>query len=176
MLEFIPFRFKVSLFDLQQGVQGELLAQGAFSEVSGLEMTMATKTLKEGGRNWGDVQLAGKTTFAPIVLKRGITQVDDLYQWMDICTRQANFDFRMQGQIDVYDSYSDTTKESQKALLSWRIDRAMAVKFKSADLSATASSVALEEIHLVHEGLQLIRRGNANKGVGEREGKGNGNG
>ena len=74
--EFIPFRFRVALYD---GEGGRLLCRGAFSEVSGLEATMAPKTLREGGRNWGEVQLAGPTSFAPVILKRGITEVADLW-------------------------------------------------------------------------------------------------
>ena len=48
--EFMAFRFHVKLF--AQDGDGPVLCQGAFSEVSGLEATMAPKALKEGGRNW----------------------------------------------------------------------------------------------------------------------------
>ncbi|MEH6443776.1 MAG: phage tail protein [Oceanospirillaceae bacterium] len=158
MPEFIPFRFKVSLFNVTDDAAKALVAQGAFSDISGLEISMSAKTIKEGGRNWGDVQLAGKTTFPTLVLKRGITDIDDLYAWIDISTRQANYAYRMQGLIEVFDQNFSNSTSSAQPILSWHIENAMAVKFKSADLSANASAVAIEELHLVHEGLQLTRR------------------
>jgi phage tail-like protein len=41
--------------------------------------------------------------------------------------------------------------------MTWRLSNALPVKFKGPDLSATASQVAIEELHLVHEGLELER-------------------
>ncbi len=157
MAEFIPFRFRVSLFTVD-GEQEALVCQGAFSEVSGLEATMAPKTIKEGGRNWGEIQLAGNTTFAAIVLKRGVTEINDLYTWFDITTRQANYAYRMRGVIDVYDQ-NRAADGNVAPLLSWNIDNAMATKFKGPDLSSSSSQVAIEELQIVHEGLSLVRRG-----------------
>lgn len=147
--EFIPFRFRVALYD---GEGGNLLCRGAFSEVSGLEATMAPKALKEGGRNWGEVQLAGPTTFAPIILKRGITELADLWSWFDMSTRRSNYALRMSGTIDVFHPESP-----DQPLLRWRITNALPTKFKGPDLSSTASQVAIEELQLVHEGLELER-------------------
>ena len=48
----------------------EALCEGAFSEVSGLEAAMETKTIKEGGANYGAHQRAGQVSFATVVLKR----------------------------------------------------------------------------------------------------------
>lgn len=152
-VEFIPFRFVVTLYP-EGGSADKPICSGAFSEVSGFEFTMTAKNLQEGGRNWGEVQLAGTTKFAPITLKRGITRVADLYKWFDVTSRQANYAFRMSGQIDVYDqNYHDNN--NIKPVLSWLLVRALAVKFKGPDLSATSSQVALEELQLVHEGLEL---------------------
>ncbi len=156
MAEFIPFRFRVSLFSME-GKEEALVCRGAFSEVSGLEATMAPKTIKEGGRNWGEIQLVGNTTFAAIVLKRGVTDINDLYTWFDITTRQANYAYRMRGVIDVYDQNRAEDSEVEP-LLSWQIENAMATKFKGPDLSSTSSQVAVEELQLVHEGLTLVRR------------------
>ena len=147
--EFIPFRFRVALYD---GEGGRLLCRGAFSEVSGLEATMAPKTLREGGRNWGEVQLAGPTSFAPVILKRGITEVADLWNWFDVSTRQSNHALRLSGTIDVYHP-----QDPDKQLLRWRITNALPTRFKGPDLSSTASQVAIEELQLVHEGLELER-------------------
>lgn len=155
--EFVPFRFVVTLYpeDPSGGSNKQPICSGAFSEVSGFELTMTPKNIQEGGRNWGEVQLAGATRFAPITLKRGITKMADLYKWFDITSRQANYSYRMTGQIDIYDqNYHDNS--DVKPVLSWNIKRAMATKFKGPDLSSTSSQVAIEEFQLVHEGLSLL--------------------
>lgn len=149
MPEFIPYRFQVALSRAGQGT-GQIVCRGAFSEVSGLEATMTVKGLREGGRNWGEVQLAGPTRFATIVLKRGVTEVDDLYSWFDVTTRQANYGYRLDGRIEVFDP-----GDARVRRLSWRLHNAMATRFKGPELSATAHQVAIEELHLVHEGLTL---------------------
>lgn len=152
---FIPFLFRVSLYTGENwdgGSSQQLLCSGSFSEVSGLEATMAPKTFKEGGGNWGEIQLAGTTTFPPVILKRGITEVADLWNWFDASTRQANYALRYSARIEVYHPSDDS-----KPLLVWSLSKALPTKFKGADLSATASQVAIEELHLVHEGLVLER-------------------
>ncbi|MEJ2509746.1 MAG: phage tail protein [Gammaproteobacteria bacterium] len=149
MAEFIPFRFKVSLLS-DSG--GEVVCAGQFSEVTGLEVTTEPYTVREGGRNWGGIQRSGHTSFAPIVLKRGATSVHDLWAWFDIVTRGANYGYRMSGEITVL-----YPGRAAKAALVWKLKNVLPVKFKGPDLSATASQVAVEELHLVHEGLTLER-------------------
>jgi phage tail-like protein len=152
--EFVPFRFVVTLYSESDTSQSPICS-GAFSEVSGFEFTMTPKSVQEGGRNWGEVQLAGSTKFSAITLKRGITRVNDLYKWFDVSTRQANYAFRMTGFIDVYDQvYVDNSEV--KPVLRWQLIKAMATKFKGPDLSATSSQIAIEELQLMHEGLVLV--------------------
>ena len=146
--EFIPFRFRVTLFDSADVSQE--LCQGAFSEVSGLEASMTPKTHKEGGRNWGEVQLSGPVTFPPVILKRGITDIDHLWNWFETTTRSANYGLRYSGMIEVF-------LPSGEPALRWNLINVLPTKFKGPDLSATASQVAVEELHLVHEGLTLER-------------------
>lgn len=150
MPEFIAYRFQVSLYS----EEGGLLCRGAFSEVSGLELSMSPKTYREGGRNWGEVQLAGPVSFQPVVLKRGITEIADLWNWFDATTRQANYGLRYSGTIEVYDP-----DHPERPALVWRLTNALPTKFKGPDLFATGNQVAVEELTLVHEGLELTRPG-----------------
>ncbi len=146
--EFIPFRFRVTLFDSAD--ISEEVCRGAFSEVSGLEAGMTPETYREGGRNWGEVQLSGPTTFPPVILKRGITEMDHLWKWFEITTRSANYGLRYSGVIDVY-------YPSGEPAFRWKLINVLPVRFKGPDLSASANQVAVEELHLVHEGLTLER-------------------
>ena len=54
---------------------------GAFSEISGLEATMEHKAIKEGGNNYGPQLRVGPVSFATVVLKRGLVEVDNLWDW-----------------------------------------------------------------------------------------------
>jgi len=132
----------------------EPLCEGAFSEVSGLEAAMETKTIKEGGANYGAHQRAGQVSFATVVLKRGMTQARDLWSWWglfagagtDASRTNGAFAHRLTVRIALLDLQSNT-------VLKWRLERAMPVKFKAADFNARSTEVGIEEIHLVHEGL-----------------------
>lgn len=165
--EFVPFRFKVSLFGANQN---DLLCAGYFSEVTGFELTMEPKVIKEGGRNWGEHQRSGPTKFAPLVLKRGVTSVSDLWTWFDITTRQHYYGYRMSGEVVVLGNPTLKPEWSpgqpvpanqvpeENPLMTWKLTGVLPTKFKGPDLSSTASQVAIEELHLVHEGVELVRK------------------
>lgn len=159
---FIAMNFKVALYfvapaaDASAPASEEILCEGAFSDVTGLEATMTVKSLREGGRNWGDVQLAGPTTFSPVILKRGVTETAHMWDLMDFVGRRAVYNYRLQGRIEIFDQ---SQADQPEPVLTVNLSNVMPTKFKVPDLSATASQVAVEELHLVHEGMELVRRG-----------------
>jgi len=179
MSEFVPFRFRISLYN---GSKDQLLCAGYFSEVSGFDLTMQPKVITEGGRNWGDLQRSGATKFAPMILKRGVTSINDLWNWFDITTRQSNYGYRLEGEIVVLGNPTATPMAGKgkgshsgqtikdSPIMTWKLVGVLPTKFKGPDLSATASQVAIEELHLVHEGLELVRpaagSGNSSTGTG----------
>lgn len=136
--------------------QEEALCEGSFSDVTGLEASMEPRTIKEGGANYGAHQRAGQVNFATVVLKRGMTTARDLWHWWalfagagtpDGSTRtNGAFAHRLTVRITLLDV--DATPR-----MKWRLERAMPVKFKTADFNARATDVGIEEIHLAHEGL-----------------------
>ncbi len=152
MSEFVPFRFKVNLYNSENN---QLLCSGKFSEVTGFELTMEPKVIQEGGRNWGELQRSGMTKFAPIILKRGVTTVNDLWSWFDASTRGSNYGYRLHGEIIVLGNPVEGNEENP--VMTWQLENVMATKFKGPDLNSTANQVAIEEIQLVHEGLRLER-------------------
>ena len=122
------------------------LCQGAFSELTGLEATMEPRTIREGGRNWGSLQRPGAVNFATVVLKRGITPARDLWWWFELLG-QGGYVARLKADIELRDI------EGQR-VMGWTLRRALPVKFKAADLNARATEVGVEELHIVHEGLE----------------------
>ncbi|WP_058557766.1 phage tail protein [Thiohalocapsa sp. ML1] len=168
---FIPFRFLVTLFsadkadgataadtpEANRAESGGILCGGQFSEVTGLEVTMTPKTITEGGRNWGALQRSGPTSFSAVTLKRGVTTINDLWAWFDVTTRGANYGYRLRGEISVLGNPRGGGEPAP--VMTFKLTNVLPVKFKGPDLSATANQVAIEELQLVHEGLELVRPG-----------------
>lgn len=124
------------------------LCSGAFSECTGLEATMEPKVIKEGGRNYGVNQRSGPVTFATVILKRGMTTTRDLHHWFELVGNGA-YAYRLSATITMFDL-------NGKGILSWKLEKALPIKFKSADLNAKNSEVGIEELHLAHEGFTMI--------------------
>lgn len=146
------FRFQVDFkqVSLSGGAGGGSVAlcSGAFSECSGLEATMEPKVIKEGGHNHGVNQRAGPVTFATVILKRGMTATRDLWNWFDLVSRQGKYAYRLEAVITLFD-------HAGQGILAWKLENALPVKFKAADLNAKGTEVGIEELHVVHEGLTL---------------------
>ncbi len=147
-----PFRFQVDFKEQLIGNDSEgddlLLCSGAFAECSGFEATMEPKVIKEGGRNWGAVQRSGKTSFATLVLKRGMTSTRDLWAWYEF-VGTGKYAHRLNVVVTLFDT-------AGAAQLAWKLTQALPIKFKAADFDASGREVAIEELHLAHEGLSLL--------------------
>ncbi len=155
---FNTFRFRVDFFDTtvdsdESGTKRRLCG-GAFSECSGLEATMEPKAIPEGGRNFGEHQRAGRTTFSTLVLKRGMTENRDLWRWFDAVANGA-YAYRMNAVVTMLDLGQEV--DDPKGMLQWEVANALPIKFKAADLSADSKDIGVEELHLAHEGLHLMK-------------------
>jgi phage tail-like protein len=146
---FVPFRFRISLTgsNLPAGLGPGPLCRGSFSEVTGLEATMSPRAIREGGRNFGQVQRPGPTAFGTVSLKRGFTSLNDLWTWFDLVANRERFGRLLNGNIDIY-SGTDLA-------LTWNLINVLPVKFKSPDLSASSTQVAIEELQIAFEQLTL---------------------
>jgi phage tail-like protein len=146
------FRFHVDFFtdslaDSNSHDQFQVCS-GAFAECTGLEATMEPKVIKEGGRNYGVAQRAGNTTFATVILKRGISKNQNLYQIFNSISTGL-FAPRMQVTINLFNLDGSVA-------LAWQLDRAMPIKYKFSDLNSRNSEIGIEELHLAHEGLWSV--------------------
>lgn len=141
----IPFRFELRF---RQSGSDVGICSGAFAECSGLEATMEPKVIKAGGVNYGAAQRAGQVSFATVILKRGMTSTRDLWKWF-FTVADGGYAHRIDVEIDVLNGAGEK-------VLAWGLKACLPVKFKSADLNAKGTEIAIEELHLVHEGLSLI--------------------
>lgn len=141
------FNFEVILAPSGQGGDEGVTRTAAFSEVSGLELTMEPVVLREGGYNYGVRQLLGKVSSPALVLKRGLTTDRAFWDWVERCTRGGYPLPYVSGEILVY-------APDRSTVARWAFHNGICTKVRSADLNASsASAVALEELHIAHEGL-----------------------
>jgi phage tail-like protein len=133
------------------GDTAPVAVSAAFAECTGLEATMEPKVIKEGGRNYGVAQRSGPVTFATVILKRGMTSNQDLWAWFDLVANGA-YAHRRSATITLFDI-------SGQGVLAWKLEKALPIKFKAADLNAKGSDVGVEELHLAHEGFSLVTAG-----------------
>lgn len=150
------FRFQVDFMEDtlgNGGTGGDVpLCSGAFSECTGLEATMEPKVIKEGGRNYGPAQRAGQVSFSTVILKRGMTTTRDLWRWYELVTSNNAYAYRLSVHISMF----GPSASADTPILTWKLARALPIKFKAADLNAKGTEVGIEELHLAHEGLTLV--------------------
>lgn len=135
--------------------QGAALCDGGFQECSGLEIEMDVQELQEGGRNDGVIRRVGRGRYSPLVLKRGMVYGAGqgvnpaFWEWIQGV---------LAGELPV-PRYDGTVKalaaDGHTVLAVWSFDRALPQKVSGPALNAKTGDVAIEELHLAHEGLRL---------------------
>jgi phage tail-like protein len=132
----MPFRFRVEI--------GGITSAGA-SEVTGLQIETETEPYEEGGVNDFVYQLPKRTKYQHIILKRGITDLDDMWNWFQEVV-SGSFQ-RKNGAIILMDSSGND---------SWRWDffEAYPVKWTGPELRSDSNTVAFETIELAHHGIR----------------------
>lgn len=128
---------------------------------------MEHKVVRQGGVNYGARMLVGPVSFGTVILKRGIARSQTLWRWwsmfagadgvMDGRPTKENRSDVLIGLISTTlpkDAKPNATPE-RKVAMGWMLRNAMPVKFRVADLNAKGTDVAIEELHLVHEGLHV---------------------
>jgi phage tail-like protein len=141
---FTAFNFAV---EITRDDDPKPLCAAAFAECDGLEMTMEVKTIREGGNNGRQVRLTGPYSYGQLTLKRGFTDAFDFWKWMN--DTLENPALRASGEVVVY--AADGSTERARVVLS----RCLPVKFKAPPLNAKDGTVAIEELQLAYESLQL---------------------
>jgi phage tail-like protein len=123
---------------------------GLFREIHGLEVTVEVATYVEGGENGFVHQLPGRMTWPRITLKRGITDSDALFSWVNKTAgsgfaTNSNKLTRSTGAITVLGS-------DGRRLRSWDLQAVFAVRWSGPRFSAESTDALEEELELAHHG------------------------
>lgn len=135
---FLNFNFLVEL---------DGITRAAFHEVSGFDSTIDVIEHREGGDNTTPRKLPAQTKHGNIVLKWGMTDDEELYQWhRDVVTGTV---LRRNGSIVLLDRRGQEVAR-------WNFFNAWPAKYTAPDLNAEGNDVAIETMELAHEGLVRV--------------------
>ena len=134
---YLGFRFVVE-------IEGLIVA--GFTEVSGLSAEVTPFAYKEGGVNEFEHQLPGPATWPRLVLRRGLTDVDNLWRWHEDVRRgrvvRRNGSIILGGESHRRTAATDGTSPAPTRS-----------NGSGPELRAASATVAVESVELVHRGL-----------------------
>jgi phage tail-like protein len=147
----------------------EQLGDGGFQECSGLDLEADIREYLEGGRNDSVIRRVGRVKLQPIVLKRGMFApsaahpagssgsgpngdrvIPDLWLWLQDMVRGQLPVRRFDGVVNVRGPSGDQPRAT------WRFVRGLPLKLVGPALNAKTGELAIEEMHVAHEGLWLV--------------------
>lgn len=125
---------------------------GKFMEVSGLEVEVAVENVEEGGENGFVHHLPGRMSWPNIVLKRGVTQSNNLLEWLN---KSSGEKFASGGNKLTRSSAAITlVGPTQKRLRAWEFVDAFPVKWKGPEFAAETNNAATEQLEIAHHGFK----------------------
>ena len=146
VLRDVPYGNFNFLVDLGDGnTEG---AQAGFTEVSGLSMAIDVIEYRLGnGAETGAMKLPGRASYGEVTLKRGIIGSLNLYKWID--------EVRNGGTARRTVTISLMTEDRSAIVTTWKLLRAWPARFAAGPLIAASRELAIEELVLAHERLEL---------------------
>lgn len=114
----------------------------AFQEVSGLNMSLETKEVVEGGRNDYTHHLPVRAKYNELVLSRGlITKGSDISNWITNTIQGG-----LREQIITKTITLHLLNEKASPLSTWTFNNAFPVKWEISNLNAERSSLVIERL------------------------------
>jgi phage tail-like protein len=147
--ETVIYPFTAFSFAVEIQVEGvsEKVCNASFSECDGLEMSREIKTIREGGNNGRQFRLSGPISYGQLTLKRGMTETFDLWDWFSATLSDPSL--RADAEVILFDSDGQTERAS------FRLSRCIPIRLKAPALNAKDGMVAIEELQLAYESLEL---------------------
>ncbi len=154
---FPAFNFAVSIRLGDSGT--DPLCEAAFAECSGLEVTTAVKTIRQGGDNNRPVHLSGPVNYGTLSLKRGMTSAFDLWDWVERVTRDGERHLRATCEVELL------AADRTGPVVTFVLSGCLPVAIKAPALDALAGGVAIEQLDVAYEMLTLQRPAGGARGA-----------
>lgn len=123
--------------------------EAGFQEVSSIGMEVAVTEYRNGNSKENNVtKMTGLAKYSNVMLKRGLIGSSSLYQWLD---QIRNGDQNALRTVVIQLQSEDHTQVVQ----TWKLLRARIVKHVSGPFNAKGTDVAIEEMVLAYERLEM---------------------
>jgi phage tail-like protein len=141
---YVQFNFLVDL-----GTGNTDGAEAGFQEVSGIGMEVTVAEYRNGNEKENSVRkITGLNKSTDVTLKRGVIGSLNLYRWLD---QIRNGDQAALRNVVIQLQNEDHTGVVQE----WKLLRARIIKHTSGPLNAKGTDVAMEELVLAYERLEM---------------------
>lgn len=141
---YVQFNF---LVDLGDGTTDG--PQAGFQEVSGIGMEVTVAEYRNGNEKENAVRkITGLNKSTDVTMKRGVIGSLNLYQWLDQIRNGDQTAFRT---VLVHLQNEDHSATVQ----TWKLLRARIIKHTSGPMNAKGTDVAMEELVLAYERLEM---------------------
>jgi phage tail-like protein len=140
----VSFSFSLDI----QGIVG-----GFFSEVSGLGSETEVidhKVMAQGAKSEIIRKIPGRMKWGDITLKRGITDIMDVWNWRKMVEDGDIGGARKNGSIMMYN-------QSMELVAQWDFVNAWPSKVSGPSIQADSNALGVEEMTIVHEGIKRIK-------------------
>jgi phage tail-like protein len=141
---YVQFNFLVDLGD--GNTDGP---QAGFQEVSGIGMEVTVAEYRTGNHKENSVmKITGMNKSTDVTMKRGVIGSLNLYKWLDQIRN---------GDQDALRTVTVTlmNEDHTAAVQAWKLLRARIIKHTSGPLNAKGTDVAMEELVLAYERLEM---------------------
>jgi len=122
-----------------------------FQNVTGLDSTMETETVKEGGQNMFTHVLPVRRKFGPLVLKRGILTPGQSILTQFLQGVFANNSFTPFDVVTI-----QLLDENHQSLMYWAVNNVWPLSWKIAELNSMQGDVLIETLELNYNQLVLM--------------------
>ncbi len=141
---YVQFNFLVDLGD--GNTEGP---QAGFQEISGIGMEVTVAEYRTGNSKENSVmKITGLNKATDVTMKRGVIGSLNLYSWLD---QIRNGDQNALRTVTIQMQNEDHTA----TVLTWKLLRARITKHTSGPLNAKGTDVAMEELVLAYERLEM---------------------
>ena len=136
-------------FQVTLGAEGPERPQAGFQEVSGIGLEVNVAEYRAGNSlENSPIKVTGTYKVPDVTLKRGLMGFLDLYRWLDEVRNGSQEQLRTV-KIDLM------SEDRATVAMSWKLVKARPIKYTGPSLNGKGTDVAVEELVLASERIEL---------------------
>ena len=131
----------------------ESVTIGRFTEVTGLSVSLQVEEYAEGGNNEAPLKLPSRLTWPNLVLKRGLTDDDNLLAWILSCGGDGLG--KSGGKVPRHSATITMFDSMHQPLRRWNVREVLPVRWTGPQFAAGSTALAMEELEMCHGGFTV---------------------